>query len=763
MDKKRDIRAAVMLLKIAFVLLLCACGGSQPGPMPAIPSEVAPPLGPETPPPLGVPQGGWGRGQRPPSAPFQVYTDPGELPEIQVAADRKTKLPLEHTHISARLTGFFAEVEVSQTYKNPFDKPIEVVYIFPLPENSTVDRMKMVIGARVIEAEIKERKEAKRTYEAAKRQGYTAALLEQERSNIFTQSVANIEPGKKIDVVIHYLQDLTYDAGEYEFVFPMVVGPRYIGGAPKEGAPSGAGTYQDTDRVKDASRITPPVVGKGERSGHDISLELVADAFGVVGDFETPTHAVLARRPADGTLRLTLAEKDSLPNRDFVLRYRVAGPEPSAALFTGAGKGGGFFSLVIQPPALNVDELVGRRELIFVVDVSGSMSGVPLSLCKAAMREAITRVRPVDTFNIITFSGSTGKAFPSPRPANNESVADGLRYIDKVTAGGGTEMLDAIATALSPDVEKGRHRYVFFLTDGFVGDDDRIVASSRLFADTLEAKGQRARVFGFGVGSSPNRSLLEGLSRAGRGIAVYASNREDPLRGVNRFYRYIDSTVLKDVKVDWGDYQPSEVFPAEIPDLFASHPLILHGRYQGGGPKPVVVRGMAGDTPVEIRVTARASATADAPPNLLGALWARSKVGSLEEALWQNQNPDAEREITELGLDFHIVTRFTSFVAVDRSRKVGDGNPETIVQPVEAPEDVDADMAGARPIVNVGSASRSFGSLESAQVVVAGYRRPGCACRVGEAAAGEKESREAFGAFGLVAVAISAWARRRRI
>jgi Ca-activated chloride channel family protein len=380
------------------------------------------------------------------------------------------------------------------------------------------------------------------------------------------------------------------------------------------------------------------------------------------------------------------------------------------------------------------------------------------------MREAITRVRPVDTFNIITFSGSTGKAFPSPRPANSESVADGLRYIDKVTAGGGTEMLDAIATALSPDVEKGRHRYVFFLTDGFVGDDDRIVASSRLFAHTLEAKGQRARVFGFGVGSSPNRNLLDGLSRAGSGIAVYASNREDPLRGVNRFYRYIDSTVLKDVKVDWGDYQPSEIFPAEIPDLFASHPLILHGRYQGGGPKPVVVRGMAGDNPVEIRVTARASATADAPPNLLGALWARSKVGWLEESLWQNQNPTAEREITELGLDFHIVTRFTSFVAVDRSRKVGDGNPETIVQPVEAPEDVDVALAGASPTVNVGSTSHAFGSVVSSEeVLVVASRRPGCACRVGEAAAGEEESREAFGAFGLVAVAISAWARRRRI
>jgi Ca-activated chloride channel family protein len=323
-------------------------------------------------------------------------------------------------------------------------------------------------------------------------------------------------------------------------------------------------------------------------------------------------------------------------------------------------------------------------------------------------------------------------------------------------------MLDAIATALSPDVEKGRHRYVFFLTDGFVGDDDRIVASSRRFADTLEAKGQRARVFGFGVGSSPNRNLLEGLSRAGRGIAVYASNREDPLRGVNRFYRYIDSTVLKDVKVDWGDYQPSEVFPAEIPDLFASRPLILHGRYQGGGPKPVVVRGMAGDNPVEIRVTARASATADAPSNLLGALWARSKVGSLEEALWQGQSPDAAKEITQLGLDFRIVTRFTSFVAVDHSRKVGDGAPETIVQPAEVPEDVDAEMAGAVPSLNAGTASNSFQSLAVAEEVVIS-RRPGCACRVGEAPAGEEESREAFWAFGLVAVAISAWSRRRRI
>jgi Ca-activated chloride channel family protein len=653
---------------------------------------------PETGPPLPpLAAADWGKAKHVAADPLVVHTDPGDIPRLQVAGHPDNKLPLEHTHVKAVLNGFIAEVEVSQTYQNPSGQPIEAIYIFPLPENSAVHHMRMVIGERVIEAQIKERGEARRIYDTAKKEGYTAALLEQERPNIFTQSVANIEPGKKIDVVIRYVQDLTYDAGQYEFVFPMVVGPRFIRGQALDKPQSGAGTYQDTAAVPDASRITPPILGKGERTGHDISLELVADASLAISDFEVPTHEVSSRKLADGTLQLTLAEKKSIPNRDFVLRYRVAGEMPKSTLFLDRGKGpGGFFSLVVHPPALDVDALVGQREIVFVVDISGSMSGVPLGLCKTAMRLAIMQLRPVDTFNIITFSGATQKAFPEPRPANTSNVNEALAMVEKLSAGGGTYMLDAIDAALGPQVEAGRHRYVFFLTDGYVGEEDRIFSASKNLVEALEKKGQRAKVFGFGVGSSVNRYLLEGLSRAGKGITVYATNREDPRRGVNLFYRYIDRSILRDVTVDWGDLGQSEVFPAEMPDLFASHPIILHGRYRALPTKPPVIRANAGGKALQIPVTVRPAA-ADAPPTeMLGTLWARSKISSLEEDIWGGPNPSVEEQIKKLGIEFHIVTRFTSFVAVDTSRRVSDGAPKTVVQPVEAPEGVDPAMAGAR-------------------------------------------------------------------
>ncbi len=625
----------------------------------------------------------------------RVYTDPGDLPYLRVATEPQQKLPLEHTHVKAQLTGFVAEVEVTQTYTNPHDQPIEAIYVFPLPENSAVNRMRMVIGKRVIEAQIKKRGEARRIYRRAKRAGYTTALLEQERPNVFTQSVANIEPGKKIDVIIRYVQDLTYDAGQYEFVFPMVVGPRFMPGNKLGSAPVGSGTKADSVEVPDASRISPPIVGKGQRTGHDISIELTADASLAVSGFEVPTHQVVTRKPADGTLHLALAEKKSLPNRDFVLRYRVAGARPQATMFTAEKKGrGGFFSLVLHPPKLDIDSLVGRREIIFVVDVSGSMSGTPLGMCRAAMRRALRQLRPVDTFNILTFAGSTSKAFARPRPANTSNLRQGLKVVDTMRAGGGTYMANAVQAALGDNVAPGRHRYVFFMTDGYVGNEEQIIKASAKFVSRLKKKGQRARVFGFGTGSSVNRHLIDGLSRAGQGLAVYATNREDPARGVNRFFHYIDRAVLTDVKVDWAGLQAKQVFPAPTPDLFASHPLILHGRFTGTPSKNIVVRASAGDEQLSIPVTVRTARSKAAASQVQAALWARTKVSNLEEHLWDGASRSVRREITKLGLEHNLVTRYTSFVAVDASRRVGTGKPKTVVQPVQGPEGVDVDMAG---------------------------------------------------------------------
>lgn len=698
--------AMMVLLLVGF-----GCTGSGGEPARSAADQPLEQEGPVLAAPDPLPPAAWS----PPNADpdFELFTDPGELPYLALADDSAgpaagpdsvARLPLTHTHVNATLNGMVAEVEVTQTYKNSAKDAVEAVYTFPLPENSAVNFMQMVIGKRTITAEIDERGRARRRYEAAKQGGYTAALLESERPNVFTQSVANIPPGETIDVVVRYVQDLSYDRGQYEFVFPMVVGPRFMPGA-SQGTRTGTGTHVNTDRVPDASRISPPYMGEGERSGHDISIELVARAAEPIAHFQAVTHRVAAREPADGSLRLTLAEAASLPNRDFVLRYSTVGAEPQAALYTSpAGAAGGYFSLVVEPPALDIEALVGRRELIFVVDVSGSMAGTPLGLCRIAMRRALEGLRPQDTFNIITFAGHTTQAFEKPRPANRSNVTEALRVVDEMQAGGGTQMANAIDAALGPAVAQGRHRYVFFMTDGYVGNEAEILERSDKFVRDHEAAGVRAKVFGFGVGSSPNRYLVSGLGKVGKGLSVYAGTREDPERAVNQFYHYIDRAILTDVRIDWGGLTARDVYPSEVPDLFASHPLVLHGRYQGAATRPIRLLAKTSEGNVEVPIAVREAETQGKPSHALGSLWARAKIDDLEEGLLDGSQPDARARITELGLSHRLVTRFTSFVAIDSSRRVSNGDPRQVVQPAERPEGVDVARAGGRVLISEDSA-----------------------------------------------------------
>ncbi|MDX9722144.1 MAG: VIT domain-containing protein [Myxococcota bacterium] len=618
-------------------------------------------------------------------AAMKVKTEPGDIPRLSLEVDGKRfPLPLEHTHVKANIVGYVSQVEVTQTYANPFDYPIETIYVFPLPENSAVNDMKIVIGERVIEAEIKKRQEARELYETAKQEGHTAALLEQERPNVFTQSVANVAPGEKIKVVIAYAQTMTYDAGEYEWVFPMVVGPRFVPGNPT-GA-SGSGWSPDTDQVPDGSRITPPIVGGGMRTGHDISLELTAHTGFPIIDWSVPTHEVAAEAAQDGVFQLALAEKDSIPNRDFVLRYKLAAAEPAATVLAEHDGKDGYFTLILQPPALELDTLVGKRELIFVVDISGSMWGKPMAMCKDAMTTALRMMQPVDTFNIITFASGEKLLWSEPRPANDANIKDAMSFIDGLVAGGGTMMSSAVQAALSNPVEQGRHRYVFFLTDGYVGNEAEILNQVSAFTST-DAQGKK-RVFGFGVGSSVNRMLLDGMGTQGNGATVYATNREDPTRAVHRYYSIIDHPIATDLSIDWGGLEVSELLPVVLPDFLASRPVVIHGRYSKPGTATIRVTGKSENSRFELPVSIDLPGPSAEADKVLGVLWARAKIDELSRDLWDGDNQQIQDSITQLGLDYRIVTAFTSLIAVDRSRTVGQGEPTTIVQPVDLAEDV---------------------------------------------------------------------------
>lgn len=769
-------RIVMRCVVFALALVFAACAG-QPlaPPTPEAPPLVSPP--PRAAPPPATPaepnapapeivksdEGAPARARDRSLVAFPVFTNPGDLPSLAIVDPERreaerAKVPLKNTRVLAKLSQFVAEVEVTQRYENSSTRPIEAVYVFPLPENAAVNAMKMTVGERVIVGKIDERTRARTTYERAKRAGHTAALVEEERPNVFTQSVANIEPGKPIEVTIRYVQELSYDAGVHELVFPMVVGPRFVQGGALARGDIGTGTARDTDMVPDASRISPPYVGQGERSGRDIEIEVVTQPDLFIGDIEPVTHDMVKATGDDGELHLKLAKHDRLPNRDFVLRYRVAGERPRATMLT--SEGDGFFSLVVDPPDLDVDGLVGKREIVFVVDVSGSMAGVPITLCKRAMELALGKIRPVDTFNVITFAGATQKLFRSSRPANDENIQRATAFIDAMRAGGGTMMLDAVEEALSPDVEAGRDRYVFFLTDGMVGVDDQILASTRTFVAAMEKKGRRARVFGFGVGSSPNRSLIEGMSREGKGVPVYATNREDPARGVNQFFRYIDRSVLRDVSIDWGGAKVSDVSPEALPDLFASHPLIVHGRL-GSSPsrKPVLhATTAAGAIEIPVQVVALKKG---APRSVLGVTWARSRIATLETDL-QLGDRSARDTIEKLGLDFQIVTPFTSFVAVDRGSRT-EGPSTQVLVPQESPEDVNLPLSGVGQgelsAMDEGRRSVRLSAEPDAPASIDG-RHGACACTL--VGAEPAASRTDLGVWLAAALVLTVAKRRRR-
>ncbi|MEW6251399.1 MAG: VIT domain-containing protein [Planctomycetota bacterium] len=596
--------------------------------------------------------------------------------------------PLKGTDVTADIAGFLARVTVRQTFHNPADRKIEAVYVFPLPQDAAVDDMVMTVGDRRIVGQIKQREEARAIYEAAKAAGHVASLLDQERPNIFTQSVANIEPGAAVVIEIRYVETLRFDEGVFEWVFPMVVGPRYIPGGGSAPAPMTTG--QDTPEVPDGSKITPPVTPKGTRAGHDIRLTVNLDAGMPIADLKSELHEIAVQRDGDARASVTLKNADEIPNRDFVLRYRLGAESIADAFLVHEDTRGKFFTLILQPPQRVAPAQLVARELIFVLDTSGSMGGLPIERAKEVMAKLIDTMQPADTFNLITFSGHTRILWPAPRPNTPQNRAELQQLLASQHGSGGTEMMKAINAALAPTAsaagaQRPSIRIVCFFTDGYVGNDMAIIDAVKKHAGT-------SRVFSFGVGNSVNRFLLDNMAHAGRGEVEYVSLESEADAAVNRFHVRVLAPVLTDVQIDWGTLPVADVYPAVIPDLFSAKPVLVHGRLTGTANGTIVLRGNTGAGPYEdtIAVNWPQSVPDHAA---LPSLWARAKVGELmmqDYAGLQNgtMKDELKRAITGLGLEFRLVTQFTSFVAVEQVTVTVGGEPTRVDVPVEIPSGV---------------------------------------------------------------------------
>ena len=588
----------------------------------------------------------------------------------------KVPLPLKHTEVRAAITGYVGTVDVTQQFQNPFDEKIEAVYMFPLPEKAAVSEFVMTIGKRRIRGILREKEEAEAIYREARAQGYQASLLTQHRPNIFEQKVANIEPGKRIDVEIRYFHSLAYRDGWYTFVLPTVIGPRYN--------PPGS---KDPVHALPRSQVQPVSSGAGvrylrpgERSGHDIGIVVELDA-GVAIEAIESSHRIDETRTGPETATIKLANQATIPNRDFVLKFKVAGGRVKTNLLTYVDrkKGQGYFTMMLYPPENLESAPRHPMEMVFVLDCSGSMKGEPIAQAKAAVLAALDLLEPADTFQVIRFSTNASRFGPEPVPATPENVALAKRYVRRLQGGGGTRMIEGIRAALDFPHDPRRLGFVTFLTDGYIGNE----------ADILEAIHKsigESRIFSFGVGSSVNRYLLNRMAKVGRGAAAYLARDDSGAEVMRSFFNRVSRPVLSDIEVDWGSMRVADTYPKRLPDLFVGRAVVVTGKFNGEPGQPVI-RGRAAGQSVEQIVRQRGGEDTHA---FIPNIWARLRIADLADRQAWTQDPHNELAgaIKQTALEYGLMSDYTAFVAVDASSRTAGGHGTTVHQAVPVPKGV---------------------------------------------------------------------------
>ena len=565
--------------------------------------------------------------------------------------DARIPAPLVATDVQVDVSGIVARTRLTQHFVNDGEDWREGVYVFPLPENAAVDHLDVRIGERRIVGRIRERAQAKREYEQAKQEGKKAALVEQERPNLFTTSVAPIGPGETIVVSIEYQQTLRYDSGAFSLRIPLAVTPRYLPGTPV-GTRSGDGWGADTDRVADGSRITPPVVHPAAGKVLPVTLGVTLDAGFPLAKVTSRYHAVRIQEEADG--RHSVEVEGPVPaDRDFELEWRPdVGRAPGAAVFI-EPKEGKAYALVMLAPSVDAASMPRvQREATFVIDTSGSMAGPSIVQAKAALAFALDRLQPGDRFNVIEFNSKPRALFPAPMPVDSATLSRARSFVAGLKAEGGTEVREALELALRPAASGEFVRQVVFLTDGAVGNE------SELFALIRERLDDR-RLFTVGIGTAPNSHFMTKAAQFGRGTFTYVADSRDVQERMAQLFTKLESPVLTDIAIDWP--QGTEAWPERVPDLYAGEPIVVSAAMPSIDGE-IGVRGIHGGRPWSARLPIADNGAASG----VAVLWARAKIAALEDLRIAGANADDVRaEIVRVALAHHVVSRHTSLVAVD--------------------------------------------------------------------------------------------------
>lgn len=584
------------------------------------------------------------------------------------------RFPLESTRVNIAVTGVIAEVAVMQTYENKGRRPINAEYVFPASTRAAVHGLTMKIRDQLISAVIKEREQAQATFEAAKKEGKSATLLEQQRPNVFTMKVANVMPGDRIEVTLRYSELLVPTSGTYELVFPTVVGPRYSNRA-------------EASAPNDSRFVASPTLPEGSGAPSDFELAGTLATAIPVRSAESPSHALTTAADNSSLVRFALAPTErGGKNRDFILRYRLAGDAIQGGLQLFDDGKEKFFLLAVEPPARVAPEDLPPREYVFVLDVSGSMVGFPLDTAKKLLRDLVGGLRSVDRFNVLLFSGASELLAERSLPATRENLALAARFIDGQHGGGGTELLPALERAFGLSKNEGISRSFVVVTDGYIEQDKDAI-------DLVRRRLSDANVFSFGIGSSVNRFLVEGIAKAGLGEPFVVTEPGQAAETARRFREYVRSPVLTDVKVAYEGFDAFDVEPRAVPDVLAERPVVVQGKWRGTASGAVTVSGVSGKGAFSQRFDVTRS-----PPRTehraLSYLWARNRIASLSDFGFSEPSEATRAQITSLGLTYNLLTRYTSFVAVAHTVRNAGAPASDVKQPLPLPAGVSNSAVG---------------------------------------------------------------------
>ena len=590
-------------------------------------------------------------------------TPPGGHLLLRAADGSESVAPVLEVDVVLRVAGMVARGSVSQRFANPSDRWLEALYVFPLPEHAAVDGLRMQIGERRIEGEIREREQARRVYEAARANGQRASLLEQHRPNAFTSRVANIPPRSEIRVEIDFQQSVAYRDGEFDLRLPWIVAPRYF----PPGATSGEAVADDAAMLSREAAAAAAAEGVAP----DVALAIDLDPGVALDAIESPTHALRFEHLDANRLLVTL-EDDTVPaDRDFVLRWRpTPGRQPMASLFREERDGEHYLLLMLLPPAASEAEgpparAPEAREIVFVIDTSGSMGGASIVQARAALRLAIERLEPRDRFNVIAFASETRTLFPKSTHADPGAVERALDFVDGLEAGGGTDMLPALLAALRDERGGDGLRQIVFVTDGCVGNEAQLLSAVR-------AGLGRSRLFTVGIGSAPNGHFMDGAARFGRGARVSIASPEEVGTRMEALFAKLERPALTELEIAWPDR--TESWPARLPDLYFGEPLVVTARvsrFLGD----VRVSGNLGGRPWEAALPFAPGRSELGIEKLFG----RRKIAArMDGLITGDSEEDVKRDVLETALEHGLVSRYTSLVAVERTpaRPLGEGLAE---------------------------------------------------------------------------------------